>query len=170
MLRLDLARLDREGSVLVEARIPSDDPMWEGLGFSVRDSAQVRLNASIAGTGEIVVRGNVVMSFVQDCRRCLEPVSEETTTDVTMVFLPSDIPGVEDDGAARVFDAKASELDLIVPVCEELALGIDLYVICDPECKGLCPRCGVNLNTDSCACIVGEVDSRWDALRALKKE
>lgn len=170
MLRLDLALLDREGSVLVEAQIPADDPMWEGLGFSLQDSAQVRLHASVAGTGEVVVRGDVTMSVVQGCRRCLEPVSGKMTTDVTMVFLPSDIPGVEDDGDARVFDAKASELDLIVPVREELVLGIDLYVVCDPECKGLCPRCGVNRNTDSCDCTVGESDSRWDALRALQKE
>ncbi len=170
MLTLDLARLDREGSVLVEARIPSDDPMWEDLGLSLEDSAEVRLHASVAGTGEVVVRGDVALRLVQECRRCLEPVSGAVATDVTMVFLPSDTPGADGDGDARVFDANASELDLIVPVREELVLGIDLYVVCDPECRGLCPRCGVNRNTDSCECTVDEADSRWDALRALKKE
>jgi len=170
MLRLDLARLDREGSVSIEGQIPSDDPLWETLGVSLEDLAEVRIRASLAGTGEVVVRGEVVTSFVQECRRCLEAVPGTLSTEVTMVFVPSDSPGAEDDGDARVFDARASELDLSVPMREEVVLAIDPYVVCDPECKGLCPRCGVNRNSETCECTEEEVDPRWDALRALQKE
>ena len=154
----------------IEARIPADDPMWVDLGVSLENPVEVRLHASLAGTGEVVVRGDVATRLMQACRRCLEPVPGELGVNVTMVFVPSDLSGAEDDGDARMFDARASELDLVVPMCEEMVLGIDLYVVCDPECKGLCPRCGVNLNTDSCECTVDESDSRWDALRALQKE
>lgn len=170
MLRLDLARLGREGSVPVEARIPSDDPLWDDLGVTLEEPAEIRLRASLAGTGEVVVRGDVATKVVQDCRRCLEPVSGELSLEVTMVFVSSDTPGAEDDGDARVFDAGGSELDLSVPMREELVLSIDPYVVCDPECKGLCPRCGVNRNSETCDCSDEEIDPRWDALRALQKE
>ena len=136
----------------------------------MQDPVEVYLRASLAGTGEVVVRGEVSTRLGQECRRCLEPVPKELVQEVTLVFVPSDVPGAEDDGDARVFDAGASELDLSVPIREELVLAIDPYVVCDPECKGLCPRCGVNRNTDSCECTEEEVDPRWDALRALQKE
>ena len=87
-----------------------------------------------------------------------------------MVFLSSDTPGVEEDGDARVLDARAPELDLSGPVREEVVLAVDPYVVCDPECRGLCPRCGANLNIEACGCSFHEPDPRWDALRALKEE
>ena len=170
MLRLNLARLGREGSVVVEARVPADDPLWDDIGVALQDPVEIELRGSSAGTGEIVVRGGVATSYVQECRRCLEPVSGKLYRDVTLVFVPSDTPGAEDDGDARVFDARAFELDLSVPVREELVLAIDLYVVCEPECKGLCPGCGVNRNTDSCQCTEDRADPRWDVLRALQKE
>jgi len=170
MLRLDLALLGREGSVTVEGRISPDDPVWDGLGVLLEDPVEVSLRASLAGTGEVVVRGDIATSLMQTCRRCLEQVQGKLSAELTMVFVPSDLPGAEDDGDVRVFDAGAPVLDLSVPVREEVNLTIDPYVVCDPECKGLCPRCGVNRNDDSCECTEDGADPRWDALRALQKE
>lgn len=170
MLRLDLARLGREGSLQVSARIAPDDALWDDLGVELREPVEVDLRASLAGTGQVVVRGSLKAALGQECRRCLEPVSGGLSVEVTLVFVPSDDPGAEDDDEARVFDTRASDLDLSVPVREELIFAIDPFVVCDPTCKGLCPRCGTNLNTDSCDCTLDELDPRWDALRALKNE
>lgn len=171
MLRLDLARLDRERSVRVEAQVPADDPLWQDVEATTFEGpVEVRLRATTAGSGEVVVRGSVEADVRRECRRCLEPVPGRLEQELTMVFLPSDAPGVEEDSEARVFDARAAELDLSEAVREEVLLGIDPYVVCDPECKGLCPRCGANRNVEECACKEEEADPRWDALRALKKE
>ncbi len=131
---------------------------------------EVRLRASYAGSGEVLVHGSIEADLSQECRRCLEPVAGKLVTEVTMAFLPSDTPGLEDDAEVRLFDPKAGDVDLREPVREEAILAIDPYVVCDPECKGLCPQCGTNLNTSSCNCTRSEADPRWDALRALKKE
>jgi len=170
MLRLDLARLGRDGSVQVDAQVPPDDALWEGLEVSFEGPVEVHLRASTAGTGEIVVRGTVDAGLRQECRRCLEAVPGRLSEEVTMVFVPVSTPGAEDDGDARLFEESAAELDLGTPVLEELVLGINLYVVCSPECRGLCPMCGVNLNQDSCDCTEEGDDPRWDALRALKEE
>lgn len=170
MLRLDLARLDREGSVGVEALVPADDPLWNDAGVAFDGPVNVRLRASIAGSGEIVVRGSAEADLRQECRRCLKPVAGRLEQELTLVFLPDDMPGVDDEGEARVFDARAVELDLSEPVREEVILAIDPYVVCDPGCKGLCPQCGTNRNVEDCDCTTDEADPRWDALRALKEE
>jgi len=170
MLRLDLARLGREGSVLVDAEIPADDPVWEGLEVAFAGPVAVHLRATQAGSGEIVVRGTVRGDLRQECRRCLEPVPGSLSQELTMVFAPSDSEGREDDGDVRPLAAHAAELDLSDPVREEVILAIEAFVVCDPDCKGLCPRCGVNRNTETCSCTSEESDPRWDALRALKEE
>lgn len=170
MLRLDLARLAREGSVDLEAVIPADDPLWEVMEASFDGGVEVRLRAIQAGSGEIVVRGGVRGRLVQECRRCLEPVHGSLAEELTMVFVPSGSPGAEDDGDVRLFDDAAPDMDLSGPVREELILSVDPYVVCDPDCKGLCPRCGANRNTETCSCSEEASDPRWDALRALKEE
>ena len=170
MLRLEFARLHREGNVQVDARVPADDPLLQGLEASFEGFLEVFLRASHAGSGEIVVRGTLNGTLRQECRRCLEPVSTRLAEEVTMVFVPSAHPGAEDDGDVRFFKNNAAELDLGEPVREELILAIDPYVVCDPDCRGLCPRCGANRNTETCTCAGSESDFRWDALRGLRGE
>lgn len=169
MLRLDLFRLDREGSVRVEAEIPPDHELWDKSDLAFGGPVRVRLRAIHAGTGEVVVRGTVEAELEQECRRCLEPVTGRVELELTMVFAASAEPGAEeDDGDVRSYEADAGELDLKDAVREELILAIDPFVVCDPECKGLCPRCGANLNEEACDCTGEEADPRWDALRSLE--
>ena len=169
MLRLDLNRLAREGSVTVEAKLPADAPLWDESGVSWVGSVDVSLMATHAGTGEIVVRGSVKGGLARECRRCLKPVRRSFEHDLTVVFVASDSADVEDDDGVHVYDA-SDELDLSNTVREEVIFTADPYVVCEPGCQGLCPRCGVNRNTDSCDCTSDEPDPRWEALRALKEK
>jgi uncharacterized protein len=167
MLRVDLGPLRREGSVLVEVRVPSDHGLWDDSGLEWASDVDVSLSASFAGTGEMIVRGRVTGVLDQECRRCLQPVETEIEEDVTMVFL-GDAPEGEGDAEVYAFDAGGLDLDLGQAVREELILAINPYVVCDPECRGLCPMCGTNLNEGACDCSEEETDPRWEALRALK--
>jgi uncharacterized protein len=170
MLRLDLARLDRERSIQIEARIPPDDPLWEDFEAVFVGPVEVHARASWTGSGEVVVRGTLRAPLQQECRRCLVPVTVTLSEEMTLVYLPATEPGMEDDGDTRLFEESAAELDLGQAVREEIILAIDPYVVCRPQCKGLCPHCGANLNEETCTCVAEDLDPRWDALRALKKE
>ncbi len=170
MLRFDLSLLDREGSAAVEAEVPPDDPMWEGIEFAFEVPVSVQLRAVSAGSGELVVRGSFRGQMRRECRRCLIPVAEVVDKALTMVFVSSATAGAEEDGEVRVFDPDDAILDVKDAVREEVVLAIDRFVVCDPECKGLCPTCGVNLNEESCGCVRVEADPRWDVLRTLKEE
>jgi uncharacterized protein len=169
MLRVDLGQLDREGSVDVEATISAEDELWKGTDLGWSDDVSVKLRAMIAGTGEVVARGNVHGTLRRECRRCLQPVETPFESDLTLVFVAEGSEADEESGA-YAFEAKGSELELGVAVREELVLAINPYVVCNPECKGLCFRCGTNLNNGPCGCTESDVDPRWGALRDLKSE
>ncbi len=143
--------------------------MWNESGVSWVGPVDVSLTATYAGTGEIVVRGSVEGELARECRRCLEPVRRSFEHDLTVVFVASDSSDVEDDDGVHVYDP-SDELDLSNAVREEVIFTADPYVVCEPRCQGLCPRCGVNRNNDPCDCTSDELDPRWEALRALKEK
>lgn len=170
MLRVDLGRLGREGSALVEARVPADDELWQDTGIEWKGPVDVRLRASFAGSGEVVVRGAVKGVLAQVCRRCLDPLETPFDEEVTVVFVSSEVAHLSEAGDEYVFGSAGADLDLSGAVREEVILAINQYVVCDPECQGLCPRCGADLNEGPCGCAEQEVDPRWEALRALKQK
>lgn len=169
MLRVNFGQLARESSVVVEGSLPGDDELWKDMGFSWVGDVDVRLRATYAGTGEVVVRGDASGVVRQECRRCLDPVETPFARDLTMVFV-SELSGEEDDGGVYALEPEGSELDLSKAVREEMILAVNPYVVCEPECRGLCPKCGANLNEGACDCTDDEVDPRWAALRDLKSE
>ena len=170
MLKLDLGRLGREGSVLVEALVPPDDALWGGDDLGWKGPVEVRLRVSSAGSGEIIGRGSVKGTLDQVCRRCLEPVSTEFARELTLVFVDHDSGDEEEfeNAGAFVLERGAGQLDLGKAVREEVLLAMNPYVVCDPECPGLCPECGADLKDGDCGCTRVESDARWDALRELK--
>ena len=169
MLKLDLPRLEREGTLELNAAVPADDPLWAGSDLRFRGPLQVSGRASMAGSGEVLVDLALRGELEQECRRCLTGVVTPLDLKVLLVFGPVD-EEIGDDGEIRPLDPEALELDVGEAVREELILAVDPFVLCDPECRGLCPRCGVDRNREMCECTLEEPDPRWDALRELKKE
>ena len=51
---------------------------------------------------------------------------------------------------------------------EYVLLSLPMQQICQNDCQGMCPQCGLNRNTGDCQCRDEVVDERWTALRDLK--
>jgi uncharacterized protein len=170
MLKLDLPRLEREGSRSFEALVPPDDPLWQGSDLRFDDDVFVRGRATVSGTGEIVVRVEVEGTRVAECRRCLKPVRTPMKYETMFVFAEPDGSGFIEGSDLRPLAADVLELELVDPLREELILSADRWVECRDDCAGLCPMCGIDRNEESCDCSPVEPDPRWDALRALKSE
>jgi uncharacterized protein len=59
-------------------------------------------------------------------------------------------------------------LDLRATIQEQVLLALPMHVLCRPDCRGLCSRCGQPLNAGGCGCPPEEPDPRWAALSRLK--
>jgi uncharacterized protein len=169
MLTIDLARLEREGSLEIRGSIPSDDPSWEGT--------ELRFSAPLSVSGQVVwIRGGEVLARLQirgtldlECRRCLESVEVEVAEPLELLYAPQDEATEEPEADIRPLPLEEGELDLKEAIREEVILSQSHLVLCRPDCKGLCPSCGTNLNENRCECSPVEEDPRWDTLRALKE-
>lgn len=76
----------------------------------------------------------------------------------------------KDEDAEDVFRLEEpGKVDLEQVLAEQLDLALELRVLCDEECRGLCAGCGADLNHETCRCEP-QADDRWAALEELKRQ
>ena len=97
------------------------------------------------------------------CMRCLEPAQPSFAVDAREVSQPG---GGEEMSSPYVADG--GELDLAGWAHDALALALPAQLTCRPDCAGLCPRCGANLNEEPDHQHAPEPDHRWGKLSELK--
>jgi len=165
MLRIDLAAV-REGPVETAAEVAADDPLVVGAGITLASPLVVTGRLSTAGEGKYYWQARLVTVVRSECRRCLTPVRVPLAQSLGLVFVTEGEAAGEED--CYVVPARATTLDLSQAVREELILAVPQFVECRDDCRGLCPRCGADLNAGPCSCQP-EVDPRWAALTKLRK-
>jgi len=169
MLKVDLGELERQQKLRVVGQFEVDGDLFEGSPFMMEEPFEVALNATWAGSGELVVRGDVSGAVHQECRRCLDRVERDVDIDITLLFAPTDLLEEDDNETYRI-ELGVREIDLVPYLRDEVILAIPAFAECRVDCRGLCAGCGENLNESECTCSPGGMDPRWDALRALEKK
>jgi len=114
-------------------------------------------------TDGVVVEGDVQVEFHGECRRCLAPVVGRLLVPLRELYQQT----LTDPDA---FPIENDQIDLQPMVRESILLDLPDTPVCRPDCRGLCPSCGIDLNTASCSCVVETLDPRWAALDALRDQ
>jgi len=123
----------------------------------------------------ILVSTDLHCAIVGRCSRCLT----EITYPVVLAFQEEYWPTADastgemlpppDDPDAFLIDPHQI-LDLTEAVRQYRVMAEPMQPICKPDCLGLCPRCGYNLNQGFCGCPRQEADARWAALTELAEK
>ena len=164
MLQVDPNELAR-GPVDTAGELAGDDPAFAGLGIAFASPVRVAGRLQEAGEGRFYWQGSLRTVVAGECRRCLAPVTMPVTAEFGALF--SQGADAEDDPDCYAVSPDASVIDLIPAVREELVLAAPAFLECRVDCKGLCPRCGRDLNLGPCDCPP-VTDPRWAGLGALK--
>ena len=164
MLQVDLRELAR-GPVETQGQLAGNDPLFEGLDVVLADPVHVAGRLHAAGEGRFYWRGSLHTRMAGQCRRCLVPVPVPVVAEIDALF--SADPDALEDPSSYPLVPDATEIDLRPAVREELLLAVPRWVVCRDDCRGLCPRCGKDLNAGPCGCPPA-VDQRWKGLAALK--
>jgi len=107
------------------------------------------------------------------CDRCLDEFDREICEDTELLY-STEQPAVEygeyseyNDSEIRPYSKDMDMIDISKDVRDTLLLAVPMKVLCRPDCKGLCPVCGANLNYQTCHHEVEVVDPRWETLKGL---
>lgn len=142
----------------------------QGLAITSPLVGKIRLMRSADG---VLATGELGTSAELECDRCLEPFVaglevhlEEEYRPTVDVLTGAPLETAADLEAETLID-EAHILDLEEVLRQDLILAMPLHALCHPECAGLCPHCGQNLNQGKCDCRRTVVDARLADLAAL---
>ena len=112
--------------------------------------------------GALVLEGTARSTLELACDRCGREFSREKIVRLESLVAQQ----LEDEENDEIILLDGWELDLDQVVTETFVLAMDTKNLCSDDCKGLCPKCGANLNEGPCRCKP-EPDPRWAALSQL---
>lgn len=123
------------------------------------------------------VEGTVQSRIRLSCSRCLAEFEEPLHNSFTLTFA-RELPEVADESGDEGIELSAEEMgltlfhgdqiDLGEAIAEQVLMALPMRPLCRPECPGLCPQCGINLNEGSCSCEQPVFNSKFAALQKLK--
>ena len=138
-------------------------PEMEVLGDPVRFE-NISVTGTVVGTSETVsVKAEVRADVESLCARCREQVVRPIVAEMDAEF--SRVPDSENPD---LYAFEGTNVDLSQAISDALILALPFRFLCKEDCKGLCPKCGANLNAGSCSCPKEDDDSNpFAALRMI---
>ncbi len=169
----DIGDLDARGVALDHVvQIPSFT--WEGGETVACEPATFRGRIRKTRRGvELVATFETVVHL--HCSRCLAPFDLAVGRTFRLFLLP-DLGeatatawegGKDDPDALDLYPLEGETVDFGVVLQEQVDLALPYRPLCRPDCRGLCPGCGADLNREPCRCEA-PVDERFRALADLK--
>jgi len=147
-----------------------DDIDILGLGVNSRVAGTAKLIRTNRG---ILVEASISTQIPEECSRCLKVFDLSLSVEFEEEFFPvidimSGIQNEKTEENSGFFIDDHHILDLSEPIRQNVLLAIPINPLCKPDCSGLCPRCGKNLNSGQCKCGEEDIDPRWAKLLNLK--
>jgi uncharacterized protein len=109
----------------------------------------------------ILVQAQLQTALEDECYRCLDPIINHVAVDLEELY------AYHSSHNAEFRINEDAILDLAPLLRAEVLIATSARRLCRPDCRGLCPQCGVNLNHTTCQCDLDDVDPRLAALRNL---
>lgn len=127
----------------------------------------VSAEGAISNAGDVLLLEAVIAARVErSCGRCMKVFIADTKADVLEKYFPAGAEGIDDCS----FTYESDIVDITDALREGLLVAEPLHVLCEAECRGFCPVCGVDRNVTPCSCETATVDPRLVALKQLLKK
>jgi len=144
------------------------DTFTSALGsFPIKEKSPVKLTVTNLGEDRLRLTGDVTITVVIPCDRCLCDVDSrlEIQIDKEVEIRPADQEGIEELVEKEFIFGYNLDVDDLV--YSEILVNWPMKTLCKESCKGICRKCGANLNHGTCDCDTVELDPRMAAIRDI---
>ncbi|MBI3989011.1 MAG: DUF177 domain-containing protein [candidate division NC10 bacterium] len=163
---VEISQIPAEGlDLLYQGDLPEREGLWEPK-TPVR--ASLHLEKREKG---VVVSGTFSTVVGLSCSRCSDPVLLPVE-DAFEIYLTPPSRALDENleltpGELDVEFLEGDKINVLGLIVENILLSLPWQPLCREDCRGLCPRCGQNLNEVSCNCHEEEIDPRLALLKKL---
>ena len=131
--------------------------------FPIKDKKEFSLKVSKIGKDKFLIEGETAVTLEVPCDRCLTPVIVEIPLVINREYdQNASEEESEDEGLIIGYNLDTEQL----MYCEIL-VNWPMKTLCTEACKGICKKCGTNLNHSSCTCDTVELDPRMAKIRDI---
>ncbi|MDO4267798.1 MAG: DUF177 domain-containing protein [Eubacteriales bacterium] len=135
--------------------------------YDIVSKEPVSLRIRNLGDRKLLLEGSAEVTLQMPCGRCLEPVDVPFPLDISEEL---DLSKTEEERAEDLDEqpyVSGYTLDVDRLLSNELLLNLPMKVLCREDCKGICNRCGANLNHGTCSCDQSSPDPRMSVIQDL---
>lgn len=150
-LIIDIQKIPLGGMHLSGAINPAELDI-ESEGATVKGDLEYDLDVEVVGD-EFLARGRLRIPLEFTCSRCLKSYGAQIGVD--RFTYSQEMKGLE-------------TINLTGNLREDIIIALPIKPLCAQTCKGLCARCGKDLNLERCSCAPRRDDARWSALEGLE--
>lgn len=150
-----------EGKVPVNGSVKMGRVIFDGGEYEFSDVDVTGNIVNIGGSLELKARA--AGEYTTPCARCLKPVTISFDADIY-----EELGNDEDDGGALSSDRSECELSGIIE--KSVISSLPITVLCSENCRGICPGCGAELNTEECTCEKDDWNPSFDILKNFKAD
>jgi uncharacterized protein len=162
-MKINVSSVMRNVTSSIEADGEVSIPFIEYGNNNIKVLSPIKVHVVVTNNGKnLTVSGNISSKLMLNCSRCLKDFEYTLDTD-----FEEELSNKDDGGDAIHFDGDT--VDLTDMVIDNILLSLPMKTVCSEECKGLCPRCGSNLNIKECNCSDEDHDPRFSVLKDLLK-
>lgn len=155
-MKIDIQKLS-QGPIEVELDHRPNYFDLKGDDYRIEGNIKGELTFTLLGK-RVLMHGKLKVTIITECVSCLEEVKVPVDKEVSVVFEPRDEQGEEE----IVVDPEGEDISYykgkaVIPdrdIRELILVDIPCYPHCKEDCRGLCPKCGANLNRESCDCKI----------------
>ncbi len=134
--------------------------------FSVIEKSPVFLTLKNLGMNKALVEGRTELLLAMDCDRCLKSVPQKIILQFTRkVAAPDESMDREKEDEQDFMDGYRLDIDGLIR--NECFMNLPVKVLCKPDCKGICIKCGKDLNTGECGCDTFVPDPRMARIKDI---
>ncbi|PID62133.1 MAG: hypothetical protein CR986_02050 [Ignavibacteriae bacterium] len=119
---------------------------------------------------QIVLNCNLTFFLELSCDRCLSEYKKEITTNFILLYVFDKKDFDQDEMNIKFLSPTQDKINLVEDVIEYAELSIPLKQLCKEDCRGLCHKCGTNLNENKCDCTNEEINPVWESLLKIKSK
>ena len=120
--------------------------------INFKDNISISITVNLASS-TLLVKGRLEAFVRLACARCLQEIDLKIVNN--KFNFCKDVKGLK-------------VVDIITEIREGVVIMLPVKPLCNIECKGLCPKCGQDLNKKECVCDKTVSDIRWRELNNLK--
>lgn len=168
-MEISLVKLLAQDGKTETHRIPLEISSLEVAGgsYPVLECSPVEVNLTHEGNHVLKITGGTKLKLELSCARCLCPVEKEFNLefDRKIDFNLSEEEREELEEDSGFLDKDSLNVEALI--CNELLVQWPIRVLCKDDCKGICSRCGANLNFQTCDCDTTVPDPRMAAIRDI---